>query len=255
MQEQRNRLTGEDISDEDYEHAQNVWRTFKCKSLRDYLAIYLKADVTLLKDVFEEFRAVCLKAYALDPCWYYTAPSLAWDETFNVVFAVALLKAQSATGKQKNNYTEEKPESGAESNFIAFLDTNNLYGWAMCHALPTGNFKLIKLDAEGDDFVVKKLKAMTKDDSRGCILEVEVEDPVYGKTMENVRKRMDTELVTEINQLEKCVASIYFKDRTIYTEGLCGLCGLCAVHYHKKKVVLDKPTYVGMAILDISKTL
>ncbi|KAF4531793.1 hypothetical protein B566_EDAN017335 [Ephemera danica] len=72
---------------------------------------------------------------------------------------------------------------------------------------------------------------------------------VYGKTMENVRKRMDLEGVTDATRLAKCVANIYFKDRVIYSEKMS------AIHYHKKKVVLDKPTYVGMAILDISKTL
>ncbi|KAF4522355.1 hypothetical protein B566_EDAN011075 [Ephemera danica] len=72
---------------------------------------------------------------------------------------------------------------------------------------------------------------------------------VYGKTMENVRKRMHLELVIDSRRLEKCVASIYFKDRIIYNENLC------AIHFHKNTVVLNKPTYVGMAILDISKTL
>ncbi|KAF4520976.1 hypothetical protein B566_EDAN002472 [Ephemera danica] len=72
---------------------------------------------------------------------------------------------------------------------------------------------------------------------------------VYGKTMENVRKRMDWELVTEPIRLSKCIASIYFKDRVIYRKTIS------TIHYLKKKVLLDKPTYVGMANLDISKTL
>jgi replicative superfamily II helicase len=72
---------------------------------------------------------------------------------------------------------------------------------------------------------------------------------VYGKTMENVRLRMDMELVTNAKRLKKCIASPFFKDRTIYSETLC------AVHYHKKKVYMNKPIYVGMCILDLSKTL
>ena len=39
----------------------------------------MKLDVLLLTDVFEIFRSVCLKNYGLDPCWYFTAPGLAWD--------------------------------------------------------------------------------------------------------------------------------------------------------------------------------
>ena len=73
------RLNKSHISDEDYEHAQKVWREFDCKTMRDYHDLYLKSDVLLLADVFENFRDLCLKNYELDPAWYYTVPGLAWD--------------------------------------------------------------------------------------------------------------------------------------------------------------------------------
>ena len=71
-------LYDEDISDDDYQHAMNVWNTFNCKTIRDYHNLYLKSDVLLLADVFENFRKTCLKHYKLDPTHYYTSPSLAW---------------------------------------------------------------------------------------------------------------------------------------------------------------------------------
>ena len=71
------KLNDEDISDDDYQHAIRVWNTFECKTIRDYHNLYLKSDVLLLSDVFENFRKTCLKHYKLDPAHYYTSPGLA----------------------------------------------------------------------------------------------------------------------------------------------------------------------------------
>ena len=73
------KLNNEDMSDEDYQHAQNVWKTFNCKTIKDYHDLYLKSDVLLLADVFENFRKTCLKHYKLDSVHSYTSPNLAWD--------------------------------------------------------------------------------------------------------------------------------------------------------------------------------
>ena len=54
------------ILDKDYEHAQKVWKEFKMKTMGDYHDLYLKTDVLLLTDVFEEFRSICLENYSLE---------------------------------------------------------------------------------------------------------------------------------------------------------------------------------------------
>lgn len=73
------KLTDETITTKTYEHAQQVWNKFNCKTLCDYHDLYLKTDVVLLADVFQTFRKTCMGSFKLDPLHYYTAPGLSWD--------------------------------------------------------------------------------------------------------------------------------------------------------------------------------
>ena len=56
-----------------------VWTTCGCQTLGDYHDIYLKSDVYLLADVFENFRSTALSTYGLDPAHYFTLPGFSWD--------------------------------------------------------------------------------------------------------------------------------------------------------------------------------
>ena len=72
-------LTETNIDDNEYKHAKTVWNHFKCKNLGEYSDLYLKIDVLLLTDVFENFRDMCISTYNLDPVFYYTAPGFSFD--------------------------------------------------------------------------------------------------------------------------------------------------------------------------------
>ena len=61
------KLSGKGITEKDYEHAGNVWISFKMKTFKEYHELYNITDVLLLADVFENFRDLCLKIYGLDP--------------------------------------------------------------------------------------------------------------------------------------------------------------------------------------------
>ncbi|CAB0042383.1 unnamed protein product, partial [Trichogramma brassicae] len=71
-------LTDSDISTKYYEDAKQVWYSFKISNLGEYSDIYLKTDVLLLVEVFENFRKTYHEAYELDPAHYYTLPGYSW---------------------------------------------------------------------------------------------------------------------------------------------------------------------------------
>ena len=72
---------------------------------------------------------------------------------------------------------------------------------------------------------------------------------VFGKTMENIRNRIDIKLVNNKKQAEKLSAKPNFNHCNIFSEDLV------AIHIKKTKLVFNKPVYLGMCILDLSKTL
>ena len=73
------KLNLEDITDEDYMHAQKVWKVFNIKNLGEYHDLYVQSDTLLLADVFENFRDKCIEIYELDPAHFLSAPRLAWQ--------------------------------------------------------------------------------------------------------------------------------------------------------------------------------
>jgi len=72
---------------------------------------------------------------------------------------------------------------------------------------------------------------------------------VFGKTVENLRKRCNVKLVTDEKQLNKLTSKPTYIGHKIFDENLVG------VNMKKERLKLDKPSYVGMCILDLSKTL
>ena len=116
----------------------------------------------LLADVFEKFVDTWLKFYGLDPCHYFRSPGLSWDAMLKMT-GVKLEKISNiekyllfeevlkggvsyitkryakANNKYMKNYDPKKL-----SEFIIYLDMNNLYGWAMSEYLTYGGFKWLK---------------------------------------------------------------------------------------------------------------
>jgi len=150
------KLNNTEISDEDYAHAQTVWKEFGCKTMRDYHTLYNISDVLQLADVFENFRDVCMEHYKLDPAWYYTSPGLSWDAMLKMTAVelellsdydkILMIKngirggvstITTRYGKSNNKDMGETFDKNNPSKFITYLDANNLYGWAMNKPQPT----------------------------------------------------------------------------------------------------------------------
>ena len=72
---------------------------------------------------------------------------------------------------------------------------------------------------------------------------------VFGKTMENIRNRVDVKLVNTKEKLRKLVANPNFRSRKIFSENLV------SVHMKKISLTMNKPIYLGMCILELSKTI
>ena len=211
-------LNDEGISQEDYQHAQNVWQEFEIKSMRDYHDLYLESDVLLLADVFENFRNVCLKNYKLDPAWYYTSPGLTWDAALKMTgIELELLTdpdmllmiekgirggvsmISKRHGKANNKYMGEDYDPSQPSKCVTYLDANNLYGWAMSKPLPTGNFKWME---KFNDWR-----------NRPCILEV---DLVYSKELHDLHNEYPLAPESlKVGNVDKLIPNLMNKERYV----------------------------------------
>ena len=72
---------------------------------------------------------------------------------------------------------------------------------------------------------------------------------VFGKTMENIRNRVDVKLVNTKEKFKKLVAKPNFRSRKIFSENLV------SVHMKKTSLTMNKPVYLGMCILELSKII
>ena len=234
-------ILGEDISDEDYEHARKVWKTFNMKTLKDYHDLYNEAEVFLLADVFENFRDICIENYELDPAHYYTAPGLAWDAALKVTKVELELLTDidmlhmvekgirggvsmisTRYGKANNKYMGDSFDSNKPSKYIQYLDANNLYGWAMSKFLPTHGFKWMEEDERNNW------------KNYSCILEVDLE---YPKSLHDLHS--DYPLAPEqieVNKVKKLIPNLGDKKKYV-------------IHYENLKQYLN----LGLELVKIHR--
>ena len=93
-----------------------------------------------------------------------------------------------------------------------------------------------------------KLRSQAKNDFDKDFFKL-MNNSVFGKTMENIRKRVDIRLVTNEKDAKKLTTKPNFHHFTIFSENLA------AIHMKKTSLTFNKPVYLGMCILDLSKTI
>ena len=153
----------EDISDEDYTHAQKVWDVFEINSIGDYHDLYVMiSDTLLLADVYENFRNMCFEKYQLDPTYFVSAPGSAWQAClrktgvklelvtdYNMIVMIGkgirggICQPTHRYAKANNKFMKNY-DKNIDSSYIEYLDANNLYGWAMSQKLPVNGFKWVQ---------------------------------------------------------------------------------------------------------------
>ena len=147
-------------------------------------------DSLLLAKVFKKFRKVCLDKYGLDPAHYYSAPGLSWDVLLKKTgveldlltdLDMHLFIERGMRGgilmvskryAKANNPLVEGYNPAEPTNYITYLDANNLYGWAVSLPLPKSGFHWKRVMPTEEQ--IMKMKWNSK---KGWILEVDLEYP------------------------------------------------------------------------------
>ena len=93
-----------------------------------------------------------------------------------------------------------------------------------------------------------RLRTAAKNDFKKDFYKL-INNSVFGKTMENIRKHRNIKLVNNEEEYLKNVMKPNSKSGTLLEPDLMG----CEMG--KVRVVMNKPVYLGQAILDLSKTI
>ena len=93
-----------------------------------------------------------------------------------------------------------------------------------------------------------ELRKLAKDDFEKNLFKL-MNNAVFGKTMENIRKNRNKKLVTTDKKRNKLVSEPSYRMINYISEDLS------IIEMNKTKVKMNKPIHLGLSILDISKTL
>ncbi|XP_074109310.1 uncharacterized protein LOC141534068 [Cotesia typhae] len=245
------KLTNSTISNDDYAFAQVVWNQFKINTLGEYSDLYLKTDVLLLADVFENFRLSCFKTYNLDALHFYTAPGLSnaamlkhTEVELELLTDPEMLlfiekgvrggvrsMCANRHAEANNRYMGKDFDSNNPEKYLMYYDVNNLYGAAMSMSLPKGKFEWVENIDNVDQF-------FNDDESVGYILEVDLH---YPEKLHDLHKNLPLcpeHFVPPGSKQQKLTTTLYDKSNYV-------------IHYKNLKQCLD----LGLVLKKIHRVL
>ena len=124
----------------------------KITNLKQLTMLYLKNDVLILTDIFQNYIDTCKKAYGINPLYSYSTSSFTWKAGLKLTGVkldyiiddkLRLLLENNMRGGPSSCMGNRYVKRGERK--IVYEDKNNLYGWSMSQYLPSGDFREIKV--------------------------------------------------------------------------------------------------------------
>ena len=161
----------ETISEEEYKQTKEIYNKLKFKNIKEYLDTYLKLDITLLTDIFENFRKGIWDKFGLDCSKYVSSPSLSKD----CMLKFTKIKIEHIKDIEMYDFINNSVIGGLcvcskpylnndnGNSTIAYQDVSSLYPAIMRNKIPLKNYKFIELN----EFNINKYG---EDKNYSCIL-------------------------------------------------------------------------------------
>ena len=183
-----NQLTMNEITNEEYKNVKLFYKKMKFKNLKGYLECYLTSDITLLTDIFNNFRKMIFDEFELDCCKYISSPSLSKD----CALKYSKCKIEHIKDVTIFNFVQKNVMGGLSNSInpyiklddikketIAYNDISSQYPNELRKKLPVSDYKFVK---ELDE------TKYGQDKNYGCFLLCDVKttdkirnDPLYSQ--------------------------------------------------------------------------
>ena len=141
----------DNINKDEYDKTIDIYKKLGCKSVKDYLEIYMKLDITLQADIFNVFRNCIWNKFEIDCSKYITSCSLSLD----LMLKYKQVKIELFKDITMFDYVDSSVLGGlciASQNIvdnddnkstISSCDVCSLYPYIMTQKLPISNYKFV----------------------------------------------------------------------------------------------------------------